>query len=353
LELLFRTSVYPLNIGARHPVPLRVISPFLQSRMAAGNNSLETAVKSICAENLGLGPEETLLVVADPPCYQLAGRIVDTARKLGFACGLLQLGPVEKAGAAPEEFTPEALACYPAALLVTSRSLSHTETRRRACHTDGVRMASMPGVTEDMLLRLFTPGAAEAISRSTRRLAGRLEGAGRVRVRTASGTNLEFSLKGRKIYLDTGVYRDPGAFGNLPAGELSAAPVAASATGKIVVDVAFAELGAVENLALEIESGSLVAAHGPRSRDLLGLLSGPAERVLGEFGIGTNPLAKPCAITLEAEKAVGTVHFGFGDNRSFGGENFADGHWDAVVRCDQIEVDGKLLNFSELPGLEG
>jgi len=321
--------------------------------MTAGNNSFETAVQSICAENLGMGPEETLLVVADPPCYQLAGRIAETAQRLGFACELLPLGPVKKAGAAPEEFTPETLARYPAALLVTSRSLSHTETRRRACHSDGVRMASMPGVTEDMLLRLFTPGAAEQINRSTRRLAGRLEGARRVRVSTDSGTDLEFSFKGRKVYLDTGLYHEPGAFGNLPAGEISAAPVAASAAGKVVVDVAFAGLGAVENLVLEIEDGSLAAAHGPRSRDVLRFLSGPAERVLGEFGIGTNPLAKPCSITLEAEKAVGTVHFGFGDNRSFGGENFAQGHWDAVVLCNRIEVDGKMINPNELPGLQG
>jgi leucyl aminopeptidase (aminopeptidase T) len=315
--------------------------------MAAGNNSLETALQAICTENLGLYPDEVLLVVADPPRYKLAGRMVDTARKLGFACELLQVGPVEKAGAAPEEFSRKTLARYPAALLVTYRSLSHTETRRQACHADSVRIASMPGVTEDMLFRLFKPGTAEEISRSTRMLAERLKSAGNVSIRTEHGSNLELSLKGRKIYLDTGLYRDPGAFGNLPAGEVSAAPVAGSARGEVVVDVAFAGLGAVENLALEIDNGRLVAAHGPLSRDLLDLLSGPAERVLGEFGIGTNRLANPGAITLEAEKARGTVHFGFGDNRSFGGENLAVGHWDAVIRCTGIEVDGKVLELSE------
>lgn len=291
--------------------------------------------------------------MADPPYYKLAGRMVDTARKLGFACELLQIGPVAKAGAAPREFRREALARYPAVLLVTSGSLSHTETRRQACHAEGVRMASMPGLTEEMLIRLFRPGTAEQISRSTRMLARRLEGSDKIRIRTERGTKLELSLTGRKIYLDTGVYSDPGTFGNLPAGELSAAPVAGSAGGKLVVDVAFAGLGAVENLALEIENGRLVAAYGRRSRDLLDLLSGPAERVLGEFGIGTNRLAKPCAITLEAEKALGTVHFGFGDNRSFGGENSACGHWDAVIRCTSIEVDGEVLEPGEMTGLQG
>ena len=317
--------------------------------MTAGNHFFETAVQSICTENLGLRKPEVLLIVADPPLYELAGRMADTARRLGFACELLQTGPVEKAGAAPAEFTRETLARYPAALLVTSRSLSHTETRRLACRTDRVRMASMPGITGDMLQRLFVPGAAEKIGSGTAKLAARLEGAADIRIRTGRGTELEFSLAAREIYLDTGLYRAPGAFGNLPAGEISAAPVAASARGKVTVDVAFAGLGAVEELSLEIEDGSLVAAHGDGSRDLLDLLSGAAERVLGEFGIGTNPLARPCAVTLEAEKARGTVHFGFGDNRSFGGENFAHGHWDAVVRCGEIEVDGRVLKLGGSP----
>ena len=125
------------------------------------------------------------------------------------------------------------------------------------------------------------------------------------------------------------------------------APVEGTARGRVVVDVAFAGVGAVERLELTIENGSLNSASGSRAKRVLALIAGPAARLLAEFGIGTNSMAQPGANTLEAEKAVGTVHFGFGDNRSFGGSNAAAGHWDAVLRCRQIELDGQPLALDE------
>ena len=128
---------------------------------------------------------------------------------------------------------------------------------------------------------------------------------------------------------------------------MSWAPVEGTARGRVVVDVAFAGVGAVERLELTIENGSLKSASGSRAKRVLALIAGPAARLLAEFGIGTNSMAQPGANTLEAEKAVGTVHFGFGDNRSFGGSNAAAGHWDAVLRCRQIELDGQPLALDE------
>jgi len=205
----------------------------------------------------------------------------------------------------------------------------------------------MPGITGEVICRLFCPGSAGLVSRRTNALAASLEGAGRIELRTEAGTELELSIAGRKIYTDTGLYREPGRFGNLPAGEVSAAPVSFSARGRVVVDLAFAGLGAVDGLILELEKGRIVAAKGPGRGRLLKLLAENRDRVAGEFGIGTNPLARPSSLTLEAEKAVGTVHLGLGDNISFGGENRATGHWDAVLNCRWIKVDGEILDLTE------
>jgi len=312
---------------------------FSESR-SAGEQAFLPAMRTICEQHLGLGDGENLLLVADPPKRPLAEKMTAAAAALGISARLLAIGPVEKASRAPPEFTVEALAAGHAVLLVTSRSLSHTGQRRVACHEKGVRIASMPGLSSGMLRRLFKPGTPQQIAGRTTALAARLEGAGRIRVRSGRGTDFKLELTGRKIYADTGMYRDPGSFGNLPAGEVCAAPVQGSLEGRAVVDVAFAGLGAVESLDLELERGGLVRARGPDAGRLLSLLEKPELRVAGEFGIGTNPLAQPCAVTLEAEKAVGTVHLGFGDNRSFGGENAAAGHWDAVMLCDSLELDG-------------
>ncbi len=302
---------------------------------------LSEGVDVICRECLGLSEREKLLVLADPPEMEVAETIAGCALEHGFDSSLVRIPLVERAGSAPRGFTRELLASADAALLVTGRSLSHTEARRRACREDGVRVASMPGLTLEMLARLFPAGSAENAASATQRAVNLLEGVSQVRVRAEAGTDITFSLHGRKIYQDNGLYREPGRFGNLPAGEVCASPLESSAEGRIVVDVAFAGLGSVNGLELTVSGGYLAAARGSRAAEVLALLDGPAERVLAEFGIGTNALARTGPLTLEAEKACGTVHFAFGDNRSFGGSNAASGHWDAVLRCDWIEMDGQ------------
>ena len=315
----------------------------LEKNMAKDRDPFSRAMRTICAEHLGLSGRESLIIVADPPLLSLADCMARAAEDIGQACELVEIGEVEKPGKSPPGFTAALLARGAAALMVTSKSLSHTAERRTACRKYGVRVASMPGLTEDMILRLFRPGSAALVSKRTLEMAAKLEGAGIVRVCSRKGTELELSLDGRKILKDNGLYHEPGSFGNLPAGEVCASPVAGSVRGTLAVDVAFAGLGRVEGLVLEIGRGILTKARGPESERIFELLAGNAERVAGEFGIGTNPLAKPGPVTLEAEKAVGTVHLGFGDNLSFRGKNRASGHWDAVASYEQIEVDGKTL----------
>ena len=210
----------------------------------------------------------------------------------------------------------------------------------------GVRMASLPQFTEDMLLRLFGKESALKVAECTAKLADQVKGARTVRLKCPAGTEMELSVENRGLFIDSGIYHDPGRFGNLPAGEVAWSPVPGSASGRIVADVAFAGVGAIDGLELIVENGRLAAATGPRADEVLELLCGESERVLGEFGIGSNPLATPCDITLEAEKAIGTVHFGFGDSRSFGGDNAASGHWDCVVRCPELVVDDKDVELS-------
>jgi len=312
----------------------------------SGQPGLAAAVGVICRDCLGLRSAETLLLVADPFGLETAEVILQYAQAGGFRCRLAPIPLVERAGQAPAGFGRELLASAEAVLLLTWRSLSHTEARRQACRQDQVRIASLPGFRLEMLGRLFPPGSAGEVAAETEKAAALLAGADRVRVCTEAGTDITFSLAGRRIYLDTGLYREPGRFGNLPAGEIAAAPVEGSAEGVLAVDVAFAGLGELEGLRLYLEGGSLRAAEGPGAQEVLKLLDGPAERVSAEFGIGTNRLARTGALTLEAEKACGTVHFAFGDSRSFGGGNAASGHWDAVLRCGWIEVDRRRV---ELP----
>ena len=65
-------------------------------------------------------------------------------------------------------------------------------------------------------------------------------------------------------------------------------------------------------------------------------------RLIGEFGIGTNPNARICPNMLEAEKAFGTVHFAIGDSYGLG-TNVSPHHYDALVERVTIEVNGQTI----------
>lgn len=65
--------------------------------------------------------------------------------------------------------------------------------------------------------------------------------------------------------------------------------------------------------------------------------------VLAEFGIGINPGALANSDLMEAELALGTCHFGFGNNLAYGGMNPSSYHFDLVVLSPTITVDGTVL----------
>ena len=66
-------------------------------------------------------------------------------------------------------------------------------------------------------------------------------------------------------------------------------------------------------------------------------------RVLAEFGIGLNPLAKLTGIMLTDEGALGTIHLGFGSNSTVGGANEVDFHLDFVIKNPTVILDKNII----------
>ena len=62
-----------------------------------------------------------------------------------------------------------------------------------------------------------------------------------------------------------------------------------------------------------------------------------------EIGIGTNYRAKITGNVLEDEKAAGTCHIAFGNNKHFGGKVDVPFHVDFVIKKPAIYADGLLL----------
>src|SRR5213078_1034384 len=169
-----------------------------------------------------------------------------------------------------------------------------------------------------------------------RRTARRLRGAREVHLTSAAGTDLSFSLEGRDwISEDTGLCTRKGTVTTLPAGELFIAVVEGSASGRLVVDVHFEER-LRGPATVQIADGTASRIVGAQAAVDAMNRGGKDGRALGRFGFGLNPQARVMGPHLEAEKAVGSAHLGFGDNLVIGGKI----HPGVRVECILSEVRG-------------
>jgi len=324
--------------------------------------------------NMGVRAGESLLVVTDLPqraVWQqrdsaqlsqilkrsmLAKMTGEVARESFPQCAVdfFPFPMAARSGAEPGEEVAERMREADVVIAITNYSLSHTDARVEACQA-GARMASMPGFLAEMFYA-GGPMAAdyERIAEETRPLARMLSQAQEAIVRSRAGTDMRFSLAGREAGADTGLFREKGSFGNLPAGEAYIAPLEGTGSGQIVVEKGWFR-GLQETLVLQFEDGLVCSVQGGGEvgetlLDLLGLeqeggqsAEYEARRNLAELGVGTNPNARSTASVLEAEKIRGTVHMAIGDNAHIGGIVSADLHWDFVIPHADLILDGKAI----------
>jgi aminopeptidase len=299
------------------------------------------ALRAVVGDCLGLRAGEELLCVTDPARRPIAEGLAAAGRERGAEAVLVEMA--ERAGnaAEPPEVVAAALAACDAFVAPTTKSLSHTEARR-AASARGARGASMPGITAEMLVRTMNADY-RGVRRRSRALADVLSRGHEVRVTSAEGTDVTFSVAGRDGMADTGDLSAPGAFGNLPAGEAYVAPVEGQTGGRIVFDGAAPALG--EPLVVTIEEGYAHEWEGDAGRrfEAMAAPHGPEAFAVAELGIGTNDSARLTGNLLEDEKVLGTIHVAFGDNHSFGGSVRVDFHYDFVVLRPHVTVDGETI----------
>ncbi len=322
--------------------------------------------------NMNMQPGDKLLVVSDVPRLGewqqaplpaltealerpvLARLICDIAREQFPQAEVILRSFLSTGGhgTEPDPETAEQMRQADVLLALTSYSLSHTDARQNATRA-GVRVASMPGFTHQML----APGGPMAVdynqvAADCRRFADILTAGEEVIVRAPHGTDLRFSIHGRPGHVDDGLYgQDPERWGNLPAGESYVIPLEGTGEGTLVAPAGWYP-GLTEAMVFTIEQGLVVdltggGEVGDHFRALINLGSDDplhlARRNLAELGVGTNPNAVQPDNVLEAEKILGTVHIAIGDNIHMGGEVEADLHDDFVQPDVELIVDGRQL----------
>jgi leucyl aminopeptidase (aminopeptidase T) len=285
--------------------------------------------------------------------------------------GLVLVGEIKDVGAEtllvvfPDSIRP--IKKFPETLSATSREtdvliwwlnklVSDTETGTFILPTipkftgDGARIGFGVFIDDDMLENEMSADYTE-ISKRTEKLANLINGGKDVHIAASGGTDIKFSIKGRRCLADSGFIHQRGIFRNLPAGEVCLAPLEESANGVVVFDksIILAERGMLKTpITLHFRNGRVAKIEGGEEAVKLRKAvkeAGKGADVIAELGIGTNDRARLMGNPMTDEKVLGTAHIAIGDNVHIplGGKNEAKIHIDGIIGEPTIVVDGKTV----------
>lgn len=289
---------------------------------------------------MNIKPGEKVIIITDKKMpIKLSEALAKTVKEVGAECMIQLIPPRKVNGTEPSKEIAELMKTPDALFILTSWSISHTAARRNATEA-GVRIASMPKVTEFS----FTEGGLTADYREVKRLteimAKKLENAKIFRITSDNGTDFTASVEGREWVKDDGMIHKKGNFCNLPAGEAAAAPVEGTSQGTVVIDK-MAFYG--EGIRYTVKNGFVEKMEGSERLEREVNKVGRLARNIAEIGIGTNPKARIIGNILEDEKVFGTVHIAIGNSLSLHGKVDVPLHIDGIILKPTLEVDGEVL----------
>ncbi len=310
---------------------------------------LKEAARRTLVDCMGVRLSEAVTVVTDDATRAIGEALSREAGDFGAEPVLAIIRPRRLSGEEPPAPVAALMRESEVLLLPTEASLSHTRARKAASKA-GARCASMPGITEDMMVRTMAVDYREVAARG-RKLADTLKGASYLRLTSPAGTDLTINVADVEYFADTGVYHNAGDFGNLPAGEVCAGPVLEGSTGVAAFDGSFGGVGLLaEPIVITFKDGVASSIEGGAEAETLAALIEPfgaGGKTLAEIGIGTHPTAKLTGAVLEDEKIAGTAHLALGNNVGFGGSNDVPVHLDGVILSPTLVTDGGAYILKE------
>jgi len=250
---------------------------------------------------------------------------------------------------------PVAAAIYEADLLVaaTSRPISRT-TAVQAARNHGVKYLAMGGVTPETLLTGSILVDYDELYEITEKYAKVIEEGSMVHISTPAGTDLSFSIYGRKSLSLNGRMDDISNSFGIPSGEAATSPVEGTANGIAVIDGGMHEIGLIQTpIVLKIEDGFVVDISGGAEADQLRTLlrdSGDENSYnIGEFAFGTNSASAVAHNIQEFKNKLGTIHLALGNNLNLFGHTRSKTHLDAIMKDPTVTVDGKIVLDKGVP----
>jgi aminopeptidase len=304
-------------------------------------DKLMSAAKRAIVQSLKMKKGEKLLLVTDCQKMKIAEALAYWAKKSGAEVTTYLMTETIRPIDAPTSIFKEMIAKADVTMYMLDARGAEKPFRGYMVANGAKRgrICMMPGITVDMMARLVNIDFAD-MDRLTKKVIRTLQTYPDVHVTNGLGTDMAFSVKGRKWDNDNGDISTKGKHGNLPAGECYTCPVEGTFSGRVVFSLIDDKIGRGEMI---FKKGKLVSFKGKGITEIMkGIGRDPTGRVIGEFGIGTNRGAKICKNMLEAEKAFGTVHFAIGDSYGLG-TNKSRFHFDALVAKATLVAGTKTI----------
>jgi len=304
-------------------------------------DKLYSAARNAVQKSLKIKKGEQLLLVTDRQKMRIAEALAYWAKKSGADVTTYLMTETLRPITGPTELFRMMIKKADATIYMLDARIEEKPFRGFMVENGGRygRICMMPGITVNMMERLVNIDF-DKMDKLTRKVIRLLKDKTEVRVTNPYGTDITFSVKGRKWENDNGDISKKHMHGNLPAGECYTCPVESTFTGRIVFSLIDDKIGRGEMI---FEKGKLVKYKGRGISEIIkGMGKDPTGRIIGEFGIGTNKGAKICKNMLEAEKAFGTVHFAIGDSYGLG-KNKSKFHFDALVEKVTLVAGKKTI----------
>jgi len=260
---------------------------------------------------------------------------------------ILIIPPLKAFGHELPEIAAAAILKADTLIAVCCVSVTHTDAVRKGLEA-GVKYIAMGGVNSDILTHgAATADYADEVNRITNRFTEILTRGERVRATSTQGTDITFSIKGRKGYPLAGIF-NPGTIACFPDGEAACAPVEGTAQGLIVVDTSMHHVGRCQSpIRLTVKDGRVVRIEGKKEAELLRKVletrGDDNSYNIAEFAIGTNPEARCIGNPQEDKKALGSIHLAIGDNLSLGGSIYSRTHLDGVILKPTVYIDDRMI----------
>ncbi len=309
-------------------------------------NDLHQAAKTALLSCLGLKKDETLMILTDDNKISIGSALYSVGKELCKDTVLVQMPPAAVNGQEPPAPITAMMLGYDVIVCPTSKSVTHTDARRNACKK-GARVATMPNITEDIMIRGLKADYQQIAAR-TLKLSAILDEGKVAHITTTSGTDLIMPIDGIKAISSTGLILEKGMGGNLPSGESFLMPEEGKSEGVLFIDAAVAGIGKIQSQPIKVvikDGYAIEFSGGQEARELESSLAkfGKPGMNVAELGIGTNHEASVSGNILEDEKVMGTIHVAFGNNISMGGTCNVGIHIDGVLTQPNVYIDQKKI----------